>query len=192
MNVEQALSDLLDRWVALYRSTHGTLPRQPFELEWPSPCQRGQPDRSGYIEWLPVRRTTAPDFTGLERALERDIHPDIKQFVGTFYAEVIAGKTSEGGVQLVQIWNDADFDRLIENTLGHALAKFRNQQDLTLFFATTDEDEYFLSIDNDSGAVLLESPGLAPIREVARDIATFLTRVEPVVSSPSILEDGPP
>jgi len=182
-SVDDALSRLLERYVGLHRAAHGRPPRQPFDPAWPSPCQLGDADRDGFIEWLPVRRDIRADFTDLERALEQRLHPDLAVFLGTYYADVIEGRTAEGGVHLVQVWNDADFDRLVENLLGHALGKFRRREPLTVFFATTDEDECFLSVDNESGAVLLEIPGHPPIREVAAELAAFLDRVEPVLST---------
>ncbi|MBT5702760.1 MAG: hypothetical protein HOI67_15040, partial [Gammaproteobacteria bacterium] len=41
------------------------------------------------------------------------------------------------------------------------------------------DTEIFLSIDNSSGAVLLEEPGKPPLRQVETDIHTFLRRLKP-------------
>jgi SecY interacting protein Syd len=178
------LDRLLENYVEHYRTTFGTAPRQIHDPQWPSPCERGTADAHGFIEWLPVRRTTAPDFSGLESALECTLHPSLTAYFGRYYSDIVTGRTSEGGVSLVQMWNDADYDRFVDNMLGHAMAKQRANQPLTLFFATTDEDEYFLSVDNTSGKVMLESPGQGPIREVALDLATFVARVEPLALAP--------
>jgi SecY interacting protein Syd len=87
-------------------------------------------------------------------------------------------------VTLVQVWSDRDFDRLVVNLLGHALQKTRAKAELTLFIATTDEEELFLSVENASGRVLLESPGQPPVREVAPRLEDLLVRVDPVLGSP--------
>ena len=51
---------------------------------------------------------------------------------------------------------------------------------MSVFFACTEPDsELFLSVDNNSGAVLLEKPGFKPVREVASDLASFLTTLVP-------------
>ena len=78
---------------------------------------------------------------------------------------------------LLQVWNQDDFDRLIGNLIGHALAKRRSKSPLTLFFACTDQDDYFLSLDNRSGRVLLEQPGVPPVRQVAENLTEFLQRL---------------
>ena len=184
------LASLLERYVALHQAARGTLPRQPYEPDWPSPCQVGPPDAAGWIAWRPVRRKPPADFSGLERALEAPLHPNLAAYFGRFWSDVVPGRTAEGGVSLIQIWNEQDFERLIENLLGHALAKARARAPLTLFFATTDEDERFLSVDNASGRVLLEIPGEPPVREVAPDLDAFLARVEPVLSSPEGADEG--
>ena len=179
MSVGDALDALLERFVTGYEAHHGTSPRQPFDPDWPSPCIEGTPDAGDWVHWRPIRRTTPPDFSGLETALGATLHPDITAFFGRYYCEVIPGRTSEGALQLIQIWSDADFDRLLENSLGHALSKFRSKQPLSLFIATTDEDEFFLAVENATGRVMLERPGAPAIREVAPNLATLLNRIEP-------------
>ena len=90
---------------------------------------------------------------------------------------------AEGGVTLIQIWNDSDFERLVENILGHAMAKQRIKAPLTIFIASTDEGELMLSVENETGRVVLEEPGSPPIREVSASLAEFLDRLQPVADS---------
>ena len=60
------------------------------------------------------------------------------------------------------------------------MAKQKSREAFTVFIANTDPDtEIFLSIDNSSGAVLLEEPGKPPLRQVETDIHTFLRRLKP-------------
>ena len=87
---------------------------------------------------------------------------------------------AEGGVTLIQVWNDKDFDRLAENVLGHAMAKLRIKAPLTIFIASTDEGELMLSVENESGQVVLEEPGSLPIRVVSPSLAEFLDRLQPI------------
>ena len=83
-------------------------------------------------------------------------------------------------MSLLFLWNPADTDRLNENLIGHAMAKQRAKAPMSIFFACTEPDsELFLSVDNDSGSVLLEKPGYKPIREVAPDLASFLATLVP-------------
>lgn len=178
---EAALGRLIERYIALCHQQLDSLPIQAYDPAWISPCQVGEPDAQGMIYWQPVARTTEADFSGLERALETEIHPDIKSFYGSFWCEALDAKAEEGGFTLIQVWNPDDFDRLGENILGHAFVKQRINAPLTIFFACTDEDDFILSVENDTGKVVLENPGDLPIREVASSLPEFLNRVEPVV-----------
>jgi SecY interacting protein Syd len=178
--VEAALGRLLDRYVERIRRANGTLPMQAYDPAWVSPCQVGEPDANGMIQWMPKKRPSSADFGGLERALDVSIHPDIKSFYGRYWGDAMELQAEEGGLTLIQIWNDDDFDRLVKNILGHAMAKQRINAPLTVFIATTDEGEHMLSVDNDSGRVILEEPGSIPTKEISPSLAQFLDRINPV------------
>lgn len=178
--VKAALERALRRYVENCQRATGALPVEEHDPAWPSECQIGEPDPDGTIHWRPRERHAAADFSGLENALEVEIHPDIKSFYGSYWAGPIELEADEGGVTLIQVWNDADFDRLVENLLGHAMAKQRIKAPLTIFVALTDEEEYVLSVDNETGCVVLEEPGSMPTREVSPSLAEFLDRLRPV------------
>lgn len=175
--VSRELARLLDRYVALHGE--GYLPRQPFDPQWVSPCQADAPDDRGLIGWRPVPRPQPPQWSGLESALEISLHPDVAAFYGSFWCECIPVQAEEGRATLIQVWNDRDFERLVENLLGHALQKRRAGDALTLFVACTDESDFVLSVDNATGAVVLEQPAQRPRRKVADGLAELLARMQP-------------
>lgn len=177
------VTDALVSFVERYMARFPTLV-DPFDPEWRSPCEVGQPytDAAGLevVAWQPIRRAFADDFAGLERALERPIHPDIKAYYGSFWSGGLEATAAEGHVSLILLWNPADAERLIENLIGHSLAKRRARAPFTVFFACTELDsELFLSVDNDSGEVVLEAPGAKPMRRVAPSLTVFLRGIEP-------------
>lgn len=157
-----------------------------FDPEWRSACELGDPtERRG--RWRPAPQQPAVDFSGLANAVEAPIHEDIRAYYGTFWSGSLEAQSQEGRVSLIQLWNQDDFERLIRNLLGHALVKRRARQPFTVFFANTEADsELFLSIDNESGKVLLEEPGRRPLKIVEDNVATFLDRLEPLDVSPGI------
>jgi len=149
--------------------------------EWKSPCEIGNPDQAGNIYWKPLRRDHCQDFSGLESALGVSLHEDIKTYFGSYYSDPVYAQSKEGPLCLLQIWNERDYGRLVENLVGHYLMKKSRKDPLTVFFATAEDgSELFLSIDNSDGRILLEDPGRGPIREVESDLTTFLNRLEPV------------
>lgn len=176
------LTDFINRTLAL---TAGGELTAPFDPEWRSPCELHQDTELTW--WRPARQEAPVSFAGLEHALECGIHPDIKSYYGSYWSGTLEADSEEGRVSLIQLWNRKDFDRLIANLIGHAMAKRRLGQTFTLFFANTDPDsELFLSIDNASGAVMLEEPGKPVLREVETDIRRFLGRLTPNIRQPEL------
>ena len=178
--VKAALDHVLRRYVDHCQHITGALPTQDHDPKWPSESEIGEPNADGTIHWRPRERNAAADFSGLESALDVDIHPDIKSFYGSYWGASIEMQAAEGGVTLIQVWNSADFDRLGENIIGHAMAKQRMKAPLTVFIGCTDEEEYMLSVENESGRVVLEEPGSPPTREVSPSLVEFLERLQPI------------
>ena len=165
-----------------------------FDPLWRSPCENGDPVESAegvqMISWRPVKRAFADEFAGVERALELRIHPDIQAYYGAFWSGGLEATAAEGHVSLILLWNPADVERLVENLIGHALAKRRARAPFTVFFACTEPDsELFLSVDNASGEVVLEAPGAKPRRTVAPSLTAFLRGLDPApgMHSPRML-----
>ena len=178
----QVLSDLIERTLLL---TERGLLVSPFDPEWRSACEVHHSAEKTY--WRPVAQSPRVDFSGLSNAVEAPIHSDIVNYYSSYWSGTLETDSQEGRVSLIQLWNQDDFERLITNLIGHALNKIRAKHPYTVFFATTEPDsELFLSIDNDSGVVLLEEPGNVPIREVESDILTFLNRLEPKLRQPGL------
>lgn len=157
----------------------------PFDAQWRSSCELHQDTEFTY--WRPTPQETPVSFAGLENALECEVHPAIKSYYGSYWSGTLEADSEEGRVSLIQLWNPEDFDRLIANLIGHALAKQRLKQPMTVFFANTEPDsELFLSIDNASGAIMLEEPGKPPMRQVESDISTFISRLTPQLRQPEL------
>jgi len=175
----------LDAFVARYVAEFPDL-FDPFDPQWRSPCESGEPyeaaDGVEVVPWRPLRRAFADDFAGLERALEVPIHDDVKAYYGRYWSSGLEATAAEGHVSLILLWNPSDAQRLVENLIGHALAKRRARAPLTIFFACTEpESDLFLSIDNATGEVVLEAPGAKPIRTVAPSLTVFLRGLVPAV-----------
>lgn len=177
------VASVLKGFVARYTDEFPDL-YEIHDPQWRSPCEVGEPhawpDGTQVVRWRPVARRYAEDFAGLENALETTIHPDIKAYYGAFWSGGLEARANDGHVSLILLWNPADADRLVENLIGHAMAKQRARAPFSVFFACTEANsELFLSVENDSGRVLLERPGRKPLRTVAESLAAFLSELEP-------------
>jgi len=179
--VQASLARLLSRWVEEVRERTGHLPSLAHDDDWPSPCIVEGPDADNQVRWRPLARDEQADFSGIERALETPLHSDIRSFYGSFYSDPVPMHAPDGALTLLQVWSDRDFDRLLENLLGHAFGQRRAGVPLSIFIAVTDEDDLNLCVDNEHGNVVLERPGEAPQREIAPSLAAFLESLEPLI-----------
>ena len=116
--------------------------------------------------------------TGLDMVL----HPDLSSFYGHWYAGALAFSFKGLRVEPVLAWNLDDFARLQENLIGHALMQRRLRLAPTFFLAATRQESHLVSLDNLSGAVLLERVGRAENQLLAPDLASFLARLEPLLA----------
>lgn len=160
---------------------HNPVPATEWDPEWPSPCEIGdpftQPDTEDrLIKWQPVpRHALEPDFQGLENALGAEVHPDIKTYYAHSWSENITVLAPDGACSLLFLWSPRDLERLIENLVGHLFACQVNKTPFSVFFACTiDPDDYYLTVNNETGVVQLEAPAKKPIKEIAPDLATFI------------------
>ena len=177
-----ALKDLITRALDL---TDNNALSAAYDEQWRSPCEI---ERIGDLTlWRPVAQSPPVSFDGLANALETEIHPDICAYYSSYWSGTLEASSEEGRVSLIQLWNEDDFERLIANLIGHALAKYKAKSGFSVFIATTEpESELFLSIDNTSGEVLLEEPGKAPLQTVDSSIHNFLSRLTPQIRQPDI------
>lgn len=175
------LDNFFKRFINTINAETGKSPITKHEPDWPSTCQQGDAFLSEQmvdsIYWQPIQREQNNDLSGLEKALNIEIRQDIQSFFCRYWSEQIETIFQQGNLTLLFVWNKADMDRLIENQIGHALGKLRNKQTLTFFIACTDSD-YIISVENDSGQVVLERPGYPVERILAPDLTQFLNELE--------------
>lgn len=183
VNAQHQVARALDALVERCRAA-GPL-RTRHDSDWSSPCERGQPDADGWIEWEPVIRDDYSVLAPLESALERSVPDALKAFFGRYWRSTLETRADPGHVSLLGIWNPDDNERLLQNLLGHAQQQRRlfgllQRHPQTLFFACTEPDsEYILSLDIDAGEVIVERPGTRHWRVVAPDLASFLDGLQP-------------
>lgn len=183
--VISALDRLMSRLVAA-----APLPAEPFDPEWRSRCEQGAPwrDEDGVqrVNWAPFLRPPEPlsALAGLGRALDLTLHPDVEAYYARWWSGGLDARASFGLVRLILLWNEDDAERLVENLLGHALLQRHRRIPFTVFVATVEPDDgTFISVENETGRVLLERAGERPLRTLAVSLAEFLAGLEPPVGS---------
>lgn len=183
-NTTQAqLLALFQRHQALWLAQQQSLPQQNFDPEWSSPCQVGEPN-DGKIEWSVHKRESAADFSNIEQALEIQLHPTISDLFASVYGECLPCLFAEHPIELIQVWNEDDFQNLQENMIAHFMMQKRLNKPASMFIATCSDEMQIISIINETGQVQLETLGKGQEAILAENLADFLTELQPVVVLP--------
>ncbi|GAA5219173.1 SecY-interacting protein [Corallincola platygyrae] len=153
------------------------LPQTHWDPKWPSPCIQGKPEQAGEVcRWLPVKREQPASFDNVENAIELAIHVDVKQLYQNYYSNIIPAQFGGLALDLIQPWNDEDFEGLQENLIGHVLMKKRLNQSITLFIGCIDDDT-IVSVENDTGRVVKERVGCEPASVLADSLVEFVSQL---------------
>ena len=171
---------LYERYLQLWQSTHASLPIQGFDAEWISTCQVGDVVDEK-IHWQPIKRDDSVDLNNIEQALEITLHPSIAAFFCSGYSEHITCEFEGHQIELLQIWNDADFLILQENMIAHFMMQQRLKKPASMFIATCHDEMQVVSILNKTGQVQLETLGKNQEAVLAETLAEFLSKLTPVI-----------
>ncbi len=176
-DVQNALADLFDNYIARTKAQSGQFPTTDLDSDLPgwtsAPPVISIDESTGLIHWQPRANGDMSIFKGLEQGLETTIHKDLKAFYGSYWSNGIDCISPTGPIHLLQVWNEADLDILRENLLGHAFMKQKKRQPLTFFVAVAD-GENVVVIDNSSGEICLEVPGRRPHARLAPNMTEFI------------------
>lgn len=173
-----ALKSLFKRYMDLFLEHGENGPSIHYDSEWLSPCISGSKNQHNEVHWKPVEKEEQNLFVDIEKALDVSFHPSVIGFYGNFWSDGIWGTYEGKEIALIQVWNEDDLDMLRKNMLGHAFAKGKNRQSLTLFIGCTDGEE-IVSVNNETGEVIMEIPGKKPQQLLADSLADFLDKFIP-------------
>jgi SecY interacting protein Syd len=179
--VTAALDEFVQRYLTAAKS-HPEMLMVEYDSDWPSECLTISGNPGDRVNWQPIKRSGIANFNDLETALEIKIHQDIISFYSAYWSDNLSAETNKGYLQLLQPWNQSDFERLQQNLVGHILMKRRLKQPETFFIALTDEDDFILTVHNTSGEVMLEQVGLLPKEVVAPNLTEFIQSIQPSVA----------
>lgn len=177
-SLSHALIALSEKFVESYYHKNGRLPLCEKDENWLSPCEQGEFDENQVL-WQPVKISEELSFVNVEQALELTLHPDIKTYFTTLYSEEWPMQCEEGALALLFAWNKDDFARLQENIIGHILMKQKLKQEVTIFFGLTDDDDYILTMHNQTGEIWVERVGCEPHKKVAASLLEFIEQLSP-------------
>lgn len=176
--IHAALRSLLERYIDAVRAVSGGLPQTDHDPESPSPCEVGAPDAEDVVTWRPARRDIPPDFRPIEAHLGAALHEDLQVWFGAWWCVPFEAQSGGETVVLSLVSGPRDWARVEESLRRHVDAQRAAGAAITVPVAAL-YDGRFVSVDNATGAVLLEAPRKPPA-PVAPSLAAWLDRLVPI------------
>ena len=182
------LNEALDSFINTYIDLVGDDNRQlltNYDADWISSCLLNTPSELSSLNdgddaiWRPHLQPASSHLRDLASALEIEIHPQLEALFCRYYSHDLPATTERGDLDILQAWNEDDFERLQKNLISHVLMKRRLKQAETLFFATTDQEDFIISVDVGSGNIMLEQVGKVATEVLAPDLASFMKTLKP-------------
>ncbi|MEH6532595.1 MAG: SecY-interacting protein [Photobacterium frigidiphilum] len=177
--VAVALSDFSSLFLQAWRDAGHGFPRSEDLVGLESPCV--EHDSGDEVTWKPITRQPQGDLAGVEKGIEIDLHRDIIDFYSTQFSGDMAAKFGEIELDLLQVFSEQDGVRLQENILGHLVTQRRLKLKPTVFIGVIDSADKVIAICNLTGEVILETLGKNERDVLAKDVASFLQQLVPVV-----------
>ena len=175
-----SMSEELDNFVSSYvENANECGLAVPFDKDWPSSCYQSEASQGQLVQWRPVRQNVSLSFDNVAAALELELDEAYCNYFTRYFSNNLIAQAPQGKCELLQVWNEDDFERLQQNLIGHLLMKQRLSQQPTLFFGLTDEDDFILTVINSTGEVALEQVGQEPKEILAPSLAEFLSVLKP-------------
>ncbi|MCL1124359.1 SecY-interacting protein [Shewanella surugensis] len=134
------------------------------------------------VQWVSVIRDEAGNFDNLNQALKISLHTDIDALYGHYFSGPLMFDSSWGQGEILQVWNQNDFECLQQNIIGHLMMKKKLKQPLTWFIGVFDENDTMITVNNDDGSVWIEKPGEVQSTCLADSLNDFISQLTPRVS----------
>ncbi|MGO2073853.1 MAG: SecY-interacting protein [Pseudoalteromonas sp.] len=178
MSIVSQLKQLHQHYAEQVKARTNKLPLIEHDPEWPSPCEHGAVNEQGLIQYQAIVRQPSANLNDLANALEVVFPDALSQFYGSFFSGPIKVQLDDHHIELLQAWNEADYDLLQQNITGHILMKRKLKQAETVFIGLTEQDDLLITILLETGQVCLEYVGKKPHHVLAEDIDEFLQKLK--------------
>lgn len=183
----------LDNFFKIYHQAYteqlGESPRYYPQGE-DSLCIEGEFDVSAShdntVMWRPVKRQENGSFHNVDSALEITLRTEINAFFGEYFSAPLLFNSLWGEGELLQVWNETDFEYLQQNMIGHLMMKRKLKQAPTWFIGVLGDGDRMLTVDNSDGSVWIEVPGDEPCEKLSDSLDGFIASLTPRVAPPEL------
>lgn len=172
-----ALEQFTQRYVELWQATYQHDPKSEALYDMPSPCITET--KGSVVFWCPVA-AEGKSLTIVEQVINITLHPDAHYFYQTQYAGDMQAVFNDVSLSLIQVWNDEDFARLEQHLIAHLTMQKKLKRRPSVFIASTNDDTEIISIDNQTGNILLERLIDNKNTLLADNLIEFLAQLKPI------------
>ncbi|MBE8167324.1 MAG: SecY-interacting protein [Shewanella sp.] len=182
MSCLSALENFINKYHVSYSESSDKFPSF-YPLGEASDCIVGDYDENteNVVHWKATQRSSIGTFDNIEKALELSLCSDIEQYFGHYYSGPMTFDSQWGAGELLQPWNQDDFERLQKNIIGHLMMKKKLKQPPTWFVGVMDDADKMITVNNENGSVWLETAGEQQSAQLADSLSEFLERLNPKV-----------
>ncbi|WP_299005589.1 SecY-interacting protein [uncultured Shewanella sp.] len=190
MSSLSALTNFLKRYQAIYQEECDEFPRFYAQGE-DSACivQETDLDENMPVQWVSVVRDQVGNFDNVASALDIRLHSDINGFYGHFFSGPLMFHSQWGAGEVLQPWNQNDFECLQQNIIGHLMMKRKLKQPLTWFIGVMEEGDTMITVNNETGSVWIEKPGEVQSIQLASSVDDFLSQLTPRVAAAKVYDE---
>lgn len=178
MSIANQLKQLHQHYAEQVQARTNKLPLIDHDPQWPSPCEQGTVNEQGFIQYQAIARQPSANLNDLAKALEVEFPDALSQFYGCFFSGPIHVQLDDHHIELLQVWNEDDYDLLQQNITGHVLMKRKLKQAETVFIGLTEQDDLLITVLLETGQVCLEYVGKKPHHVLAENIEEFLNALK--------------
>ncbi|WP_299495093.1 SecY-interacting protein [uncultured Shewanella sp.] len=177
-----ALTNFLKTYQEAYQAQYNEFPRFFAKGEY-SACivNETELDEDVPVQWVSVTREDIGEFDNVANALEITLHQDITRFYGHYFSGPLMFDSPWGMGEVLQVWNQNDFECLQQNIIGHLMMKKKLKQPLTWFIGVMDDNDTMITVNNEEGSVWIEKPGDVQSIHLANSVNDFLSQLTPKV-----------
>ena len=140
----------------------------------------GDEDKS--VTWNAIKSQQKNDFNNVDSALTISLHSDINLYFTTWFSAPMKFDSQWGYGELLQAWNQDDFERLQQNIIGHLMMKQKLKQPLTWFIGVIDDEDKMITVNNEDGSVWFEIAGEIQSQKLASSLEEFINQLTPRVT----------
>ena len=147
-----------------------------------SECVVAEAGSDGAVFWQSVVRQQPGEFANVETALEMTLSAEINPFFGSHFSAPLFFDSQWGQGELIQVWDQTDFEYLQQNIIGHLMMKRKLKQEPTWFIGILDDEDKMLTVNNSDGSVWIEIPGEIQSVKLSDSLNEFINELTPRVT----------